>query len=148
MSEVLTRILADVKAAMIAKESVKLAALRTLHSDIKNVSINEKVEITDAVCFDVIAKTIKQKADSLEQFRAAGRTDLIAEEEAKVAQLKTYLPAQLSEAEVEALVKETIAEVGATSKKEMGAVMKAIGPKVKGKADNKLVSSFVQKLLP
>ncbi len=147
MSAVLATILADIKTAMKEKQAARLGTLRMLHSDIKNVGINEKIEVTDAVVFDVISKTLKQNADSLEQFRAGGRADLVAEVEEKVACLKGYLPEQLSEAEVEALVKEAIAETGATSRKEMGAVMKALGPKTKGRADNKLVSTLVQKLL-
>ncbi len=147
-SPLLDRILSDVKEAMKSRQQKRLDTLRTLHSDIKNVSINNQVEITDDVCLDQIAKTIKQKNDTLEQFRAAGRTDLVEEEEMKIEFLKAYLPQQLSEAELEALVKEAIAEVGATSKKEMGAVMKALAPRTKGRAEGKTVSALVQKLLP
>lgn len=147
-SPLLDRILSDVKEAMKSRQQKRLDTLRTLHSDIKNVSINNQVEITDDVCLDQIAKTIKQKNDTLEQFRAAGRTDLVEEEEMKIEFLKAYLPQQLSEAELEALVKEAIVEVGATSKKEMGAVMKALAPRTKGRAEGKTVSALVQKLLP
>ena len=147
-SPLLDRILNDVKEAMKSRQQKRVDTLRTLHSDIKNVSINNKVEISDEICLDQIAKTIKQKNDALEQFRAAGRTDLVEEEEMKIEFLKAYLPQQLSEAELEALVKEAIAEVGATSKKEMGAVMKALAPRTKGRAEGKTVSALVQKLLP
>ena len=146
-SALLDRILGDVKEAMKAKDHVKLDALRTLHSDIKNIAINSRTEISDETCVDAISRSLKQKGDAIEQFRKAGREDLVEEETLKSNYMRVYLPEPLSEAELEEIVKAAIAETGATSRKDMGAVMKAVGPKTKGRADGRAVSGMVQKLL-
>ena len=98
-------------------------------------------------CIDAISRSLKQKGDAIEQFRKAGREDLVEEETLKSNYMRVYLPEPLSEAELEEIVKAAIAETGATSRKDMGAVMKAVGPRTKGRADGRAVSGMVQKLL-
>ena len=146
-SAILDRILADVKEAMKAKDHLKLDALRTLHSDIKNIAINAQTDITDETCIDAISRSLKQKGDAIEQFRKAARDDLVAEETAKADAMRGYLPAALSAEELEKIVRDAIAEAGATSRKDMGAVMKIVSPKTKGRADGRAVSGLVQQLL-
>ncbi len=146
-SSLLQKILDDIKSAMKSHDSVTLETLRTLHSDIKNVSINSGKEITDETVIDVLAKSIKQKNEAMEMFRAGGRLELIAAEEYSIGIFKRYLPQALSEAEVVAMIMEIKATVGATSPKDMGKVMKEINPRVKGRFDGKRVSELVQNAL-
>jgi len=147
-SAILDRILGDIKEAMKAKEADKLTALRTLHAAVKDQTVNAGVEATDEAVVAVIAKAIKQRADSVEQYAAAGRQDLVAHEQKEIDLFRVYQPRQLERAEIEVLVRQSIAESGAASKKEMGKVMQVLMPKVKGKADGKLVNQIVQSLLP
>ncbi len=142
-SSTLDKILQDIKQAMKDREQDKLLALRTLHSEIKNLQINERRELSDADIGAVITKAVKQRNDSIDQFRKAGRDDLAQKEEFQINLYKQYLPKQLEKDQIEKLVDEAIAETGATGKKDMGAVMKELMPKVKGRADGKLVSSIV-----
>jgi len=147
MSELLSNILEDIKVSMKSGEKEKVVCLRGLHSDIKNVGINQKIEITDDVVLSVISKAVKQRKDSAEQFAGGGRQDLVEKTEVEISWVEKYLPAQLSEGEVEELVKNAIAETGATGRQDMGKIMKILMPKVAGKADGKLVSQFVSKAL-
>ncbi len=142
------RIQADIKTAMKAHDASRLGALRFLLSEMKNVAINEKVEITDEVALRVISKLAKQRREGAEEFRKANRPDLAAKEEAELAILESYLPKALSEAEIEAEVREVIRETGATSKRDMGKVMKADLARLAGRADGKAVQKAVSSLLP
>jgi hypothetical protein len=146
-SSLLQKILDDIKVAMKSHDSVKLETLRTLHSDIKNISINSGKEISDEIVIDVLAKSIKQKNEAMEMFRAGGRSELIAAEETAVGLFKHYLPAELSEAEVVAMILEIKAAVGATSPKDMGKIMKEINPRIRGRFDGKRISELVQEAL-
>lgn len=138
----------DIKEAMKARDQDKLLALRTLSSDIKKIAIDAgRRDPSDEDVLAAVARAIKQREDSAEQFRTAGRDELAAVEVAQVAWIKAYQPAQMSEDEIRAVVAETIAEVGAASKKDMGKVMGALMPKVKGKADGKLVQAAVNAAL-
>jgi uncharacterized protein YqeY len=143
----LEQILEDIKAAMKAKESDKLATLRTLHSEIKNASIDKKKELNDETVLEVISASLKQKRDSVAQFSAGNRQDLVLAEQSKIDLLMSYLPVQLSKDEIADLVKQAISETGAASAKDMGLVMKWLTPKTKGRADGKLVSEVVRELL-
>jgi len=141
----------DIKDAMRAKDMPKLNTLRMLKSAMKNAAIEKGG--ADAVLDDVegsaiIRKQIKQRQDSVEGFEKGGRPELAANEKAEIEILNTYLPKGLSAEEVTALVKEAIAEAGATSKQQMGAVMKIVTAKAAGRADGKSLSSEVQKQLP
>jgi uncharacterized protein YqeY len=140
---ILDTLLADIKAAMKAQEKEKLLALRTLHSEIKNLELIEQKELSDANVAGVVAKAIKQRAESIEQYKAANRTDLVATEQAQMDLYKKYLPAQLTKEEIEGVVAAAIAEAGAQGKQDMGKVMRLVMPQVKGKADGKLVSEIV-----
>jgi uncharacterized protein len=138
------QIAADLKQSMLAKDTVRLGTLRMLKSAIEYHKIASKQEtLTDADITGVIKKQIKQRQDSIEGFEKGNRTDLADKEKAELAILKAYLPAELSQAQVEEIVKATIAEVGAAVKADMGKVMKAVQAKLAGRADNKLVSQLV-----
>ena len=138
------KIAADMKDAMRAKDTVRLSTLRLLKSAVEYHKIEKKQEqLTDIEVTAVIKKQIKQRQDSIEGFEKGGRADLVEKEKAELAVLKTYLPEELSQAQVEKVVKATIAEVGATSKTDMGKVMKAVQAKLAGRADNRLVSQLV-----
>jgi uncharacterized protein YqeY len=142
------RIDADLKDAMRAKEAGKLSVLRGLKSALKYAEI-EKTDaaLDDSAAVQVIRKQVKQRHDSIESFDKGGRCELAAKEREELEILNTYLPKGLSPEELSALVRETIAEVGATSKAQMGAVMKALQAKVAGRADGKALSAEVQKQL-
>jgi len=138
------KLAADLKQSMLAKDAARTATLRMLKSAIEYYKIEKKQEtLTDADVTSVIKKQIKQRQDSIESFTKGGRTDLVTNEQAELAVLKTYLPDELSPAEVEAIVKAVIVEVGATTKNDMGKVMKAVQAKTAGRADNRLVSQLV-----
>ena len=142
------RIDADLKDAMRAKEAGKLSVLRGLKSALKYAAI-EKADaaLDDTAATQVIRKQVKQRQDSIESFEKGGRPELAAKEKEELEILNAYLPKGLSAEELSALVRETIAEVGATSKAQMGAVMKALQAKVAGRADGKTLSAEVQKQL-
>ena len=142
------RIDSDLKDAMRAKEAGKLAVLRMLKSALKYAAI-EKPDgvLDDSAATQVIRKQVKQRQDSIESFEKGGRPELAAKEKEEIEILNAYLPKGLSAEELSALVRETIAEVGATSKAQMGAVMKALQAKAAGRADGKALSAEVQKQL-
>lgn len=146
-SPLLQEILADIKAAMKAHDSVTLEVLRTLHSDIKNVAINAKKDVTDDIVLDVLAKSIKQRNESIEMLRKGGREENAQEEEMTLAVYQKYLPKQLSEDEVKALIEEIKAQVGAQGPKDMGKIMKELTPKTKGRFDGRRVSDLVKAAL-
>ena len=138
----------DLKDAMRAKDAGRLGVLRMLKSAMKYAAI-EKTDggLDDAAASQVIRKQVKQRQDSIESFEKGGRPELAAKEKEELEILNAYLPKGLSADELAAVVRETIAEVGATSKAQMGAVMKALQPKVAGRADGKTLSAEVQKQL-
>ncbi len=142
-SAILDALLADIKTAMKAQEKEKLLSLRTLHAEIKNLDLLERKELSDGNIAGVIAKAIKQRAESAEQFRAAGRADLADREQFQIGLFTKYLPAQLSKEEIEAIVVKAVAEAQARGKQDMGKVMKLVMPQVKGRADGKLVNDIV-----
>lgn len=138
------KIAADMKEAMRARDAARLSTLRLLKSAIEYHKIEKKQEqLTDADVIAVIKKQVKQRQDSIEGFEKGGRADLVEKEKAELAVLKSYLPEELSQAQVEEVVKAVIAEVGATTRADMGKVMKAVQAKVAGRADNRLVSQLV-----
>ncbi len=135
---------ADLKAAMRDKDAVKLSVVRMLKSAIKYREIEVMKPLDDAGVLQVISSEIKRHKDSVEQYRAGNRTDLVEKEEAEIAVLQGWLPTQFTEAEVRAKVDAVVTQVGAKGPKDMGAVMKALLPEVQGKADGKLVSELVK----
>jgi uncharacterized protein YqeY len=145
------RVDSDLKTAMREKNATKLGVLRMLKAAIMNAAIEKsgaQSQLSDAEATQVIRKQVKQRQDSIESFEKGGRAELAAKEKEELSILQSYLPQQMSADELSKIVRETIAEVGATSKAQMGAVMKALQPKVAGRADGKTLSAEVQKQLP
>lgn len=144
-----TRLAEDMKQAMKEKEAGKfrLSVIRMVRASLKNSEIDRKRELTEDEVLEVLAKEVKMRRDSLEEFRKADRPDLVAGLEQEIAILMHYLPAQLSEEEVRALVTEAVARTGAAGPKEMGKVMAALMPQVRGRADGKLVNAIVREML-
>ena len=139
----------EIKSAMLAKDADRLNALRMLKSVIGYVLIEKKAEaLSDADFISIVQKEVKKRRDSIEQFEKGGRAELAAKEKQEITVLETFLPQALKPDELEKLVRDTIAETGATSKKEMGAVIKAVQTKAAGRADGKSISQLVGKLLP
>ena len=143
------RIDSDLKDAMRAKNAERLSVLRMLKSALKYGAIEKSAEgsLDDAAAIQVIRKQVKQRQDSIESFEKGGRPELAAKEKEELEILNAYLPQGLSAEELTTLVRGTIAEVGATSKAQMGAVMKALQAKVAGRADGKALSAEVQRQL-
>jgi len=138
---------ADLVTAMKARAELKVSTLRLITSAIKNKEIDERKELDDEGVLAVLNTAAKQRRDSIEQFEKGGRQDLADKEKAELVIIQEYLPQQLSKEEVAAFIKEAIAETGAAGAKDMGKVMKALMPKVKGKADGKLVNELVKEIL-
>lgn len=146
-SALLYQLLDDIKSAMKGREKDKLSALRYLHAEIKNVEINERREPTDDDVLNVIGRLVKQRQEAIEQFQKGGRDDLVAQERFQLDVYRTYQPAQLSETEIAELVEQVISATGASGKKDIGNVMKAIMPQVKGRAEGKVVNAIVSQKL-
>ncbi len=147
MATLKERISEDMKAAMKSGDKDRLSAIRMLHAAVRKKEIDDRVNLDDAGIIKVIGSLAKQRQDSIEQFKAGGRQDLVDKESAELKLLQGYLPAQFSEAELLKIVESTIAETDAKTPKDMGAVMKALLPKIAGKADGKLASQLVSKRL-
>lgn len=137
----------DMKEAMKAKDKVTLSVVRMVKSSVSNEQIKLGHDLTADEELAVLSREMKQRVEELESYKDADREDLAEEIQGQIDVLKRYMPEQMSEEEVVAVVKETIAEVGASSKADLGKVMGALMPKVKGKADGKLVNQTVQSLL-
>ncbi|WP_041274564.1 GatB/YqeY domain-containing protein [Desulforamulus reducens] len=137
----------DMKAAMKAKDKLKVDTIRMANAAIKNAEINGRKELTESQVVDIIAKEIKMRRDALEEYKKANRPEDVDKLEQEINILMEYMPTQLSEEELTTIIKETIQQTGAQSPKDMGKLMGALMPKVKGKADGKLVSSIVKDLL-
>ncbi|MDB5842167.1 MAG: hypothetical protein JWQ23_4119 [Herminiimonas sp.] len=137
----------DMKAAMRAKEAARLGTIRLLTSAIKQKEVDERIELNDTQVLAIIEKMIKQRKDSISQFEAGGRQDLVDIEKAELAVLSAYMPAALSDAEVQAEVKAAVAEAGATGPQDMGKVMAIVKQKLAGRADMTAVSGFVKAAL-
>ena len=147
---VIERVDSDLKEAMRAKDTTRLGVLRMLKSAFKYAAIAKsgaEAELNDAEAAQVIRKQAKQRLDSVESFEKGGRAELAEKEREELSILNAYLPQQMNADELEKVVRETIAEVGATSKAQMGAVMKALQAKVAGRVDGKTLSAEVQKQL-
>lgn len=141
------QLMSDLKEAMKAKDTVRKATITMLRSQIKQFEVDNRADVSEEQIIDIIAKQVKQKNAAIEEFEKAERSDLVDEAKREIEVLMAYLPKQLTEEEIRAIVAQTVSEVGATSQKDMGKVMGALAPKTKGKADNKLVSQVVRELL-
>ena len=136
-----------VVAAMKAKEKDRLAVLRMLQAAVKQVEVDERRELTDDDVLKILASYARKVKDQIAGAEQSGRADLVARAEAELAIVQEFLPAALDDAALETIVREAVAEVGATTPREMGAVMKAVLPRVAGRADGGRVSAMVKKLL-
>lgn len=134
----------DMKAAMRGGDKHKLGVIRLINAGVKQREVDERIELDDAQVLSVLEKMLKQRRDSVSQFDAAGRTDLADVERAEMAVIETYLPAKLSDAEVDALIDAAIADTGASSAKDMGKVMAQVKDKAAGRADMAVVSGRIK----
>ena len=141
------RIQEDMKSAMRAAEKERLATVRLILAAIKQREVDERIALDDTQVLSVLDKMVKQRRESITQFEAGGRADLVAKESAELAVLQAYLPAQLAEAEIESLIRAAIASTGATSMKDMGKVMAAVKPQVQGRTDMGALSARIKALL-
>jgi uncharacterized protein len=137
----------DMKAAMRAKDTAKLGTIRLLTAAMKQKEVDERVELDDNMVFAILEKMIKQRKDSITQFEAGGRQDLADIEKSEVAVLSAYMPAALSDAEVQAEVAAAVVAVGAAGPQDMGKVMGVLKPKLAGRADMTAVSGLVKAAL-
>jgi hypothetical protein len=138
------RILQDVKDAMRSRDKPRLATLRLITATIKQQEIDERIELNDAQVLALLDKMCKQRRESISQFEKAGRDDLIAQEASELELIQTYLPEQLAEDEIAALIDEAMAATGAASIKDMGKVMGQLKPKLQGRADMGAVSAMIK----
>ncbi len=138
---------ADLKVAMKEKDRLRKSTITLIRAAILQVEKDEKVELNDEQIIEIIAKKLKQGRDSLAEFEKAQRDDLIQQAQAEIAIIKSYLPPQLTREEIKVIVEETIQETGAKEIKDMGKVMGALMPKIKGRADGKLVNQAVKESL-
>ncbi|MGP1585960.1 MAG: GatB/YqeY domain-containing protein [Schwartzia sp. (in: firmicutes)] len=143
------KLTADMKEAMKAREAgrQRLGVIRLVRGVIRQQEIDGQRELDDDAVLAVISKEVKQRRDSIEEFQKGGRTDLVRQNEEEIAILMDYLPQQMTEDEVRSAVTEAVAATGAAAPKDMGKVMKELMPKVKGRADGKLVNQIVRELL-
>jgi len=147
MSAVEDKITADYTAAMKAGIEGRKNTLRLMRAAIKSAAIDKRAPLTDEEVWAVLSKQAKQRKDSIEQYAAGGRQDLVDEEKAELTIIEEYLPQQLGRAEIEALAREVIASLGVSGAGAMGQVMRELMPRTKGKADGKLVNEVVRGLL-
>jgi uncharacterized protein YqeY len=141
------RITEDMKAAMRASEKERLSTIRMVQAAIKQREVDERITLDDAQVIAVLEKMVKQRKESIAQFELGGRPDLADKERAEIELLQAYLPAQLSEAEVDALIREAMAATGATSVKDMGKVMGVVKAKAAGRTDMAVVSARIKAAL-
>ncbi|WKB36903.1 GatB/YqeY domain-containing protein [Terrilactibacillus sp. S3-3] len=137
----------DMKQAMKAKDKVRLSVIRMIKTSLQNESIKHGKELSEDEALTVLTRELKQRKDSLQEFERAGRQVIIDSVQEEIAIVNSYMPEQLSADELQTLIDETISEVGAKTKADMGKVMKAIMPKVKGRADGSQISHLVQSQL-
>ena len=141
------QIKSDIKDAMRAKETQKRDTLRNIQVAVKDIEVNERREVTDADVEAILVKYAKQREDAMAQFKEAGREDLVESELAELEIIKAYLPEQMNDAELEATIKEIVAQVGATSMKDMGKVMGSAKSTIGSRADGGRINTIVKSLL-
>ncbi len=147
MSLLIARIKDDMKAAMKAKDKGKLNVIRMILAAIKQIEVDERIELDDARVIIVLDKLLKQRRESIKQFNDAGRTDLSDIEEAEIFVIQDYLPQPLSQEEISILIEKAVTETGADSMKDMGKVMGVLKPQMLGRADMSVVSSSIKSRL-
>ena len=144
MSETRQRVLDDIKTAMKAGDKPRLATLRLMSAAIKQKEVDERIELTEPAVIAIFDRLLKQRRESITQYSAAGRDDLVAQEQFEVDLIKRYLPAALSEAEINDIVNAAVTETSAASVKDMGRVMGLVKPKMQGRADMSIVSKMIR----
>ena len=144
MSDLVTTVKAEMKAAMKARDKARLATIRLIQAEFKRVEVDERIDIDDARALSILDKMVKQRRDSASQYRDAGREELAAQEDSEIAAIQEFLPEQLSAADIEALIDEALAGIDATGMAAMGPLMGAIKPKLQGRADMGEVSKLVK----
>ena len=147
MSQLLAQIKASMKDAMRAKQKERLNAIRMTLAAVKQIEVDQRVEITDTHVLAVLDKMIKQRRDSIGQFESAGREELAAVEQAEIDALQEFMPQQLSEAEIQTMISAAIATTGAASMRDMGKVMAILKPQMQGRADMGAISGFIKSKL-
>jgi uncharacterized protein YqeY len=147
MADLKTRINDDVKTTMREKDKARLATLRLITAAIKQKEVDDRTELNDEQVIAILEKMIKQRKDSIEQFEKAGRDELAAQEKSEIAIIQVYMPEQLSDDEIEMLIKQAIESSGAESMKDMGKVMGQLKPRLAGRADMGVVSGKIKSLL-
>jgi uncharacterized protein len=148
MGHLTEKIRTDLTESMKARDAERTSTLRMLQASLKNEQISLGHELSDAEAMTVIRKAVKQRIDSIDQFTKANRLEMAAKEESEMKLLKTYLPQELSDSEIESDLREIILSTGATSKKDLGKVMKEATARFKGRADGKKIQEIVARLLP
>jgi len=144
MAELKSRISEETKTAMKARDKERLAALRMINAEIKRVEVDERRDLSDDDVLDVLTRMLKQRRDSLSQFEGAGREDLAGKERFEIEVVESFMPAAMSEADIEALVDKVVSETGASGMQDMGKVMGAVKAAITGRADMALVSAKVK----
>ena len=144
MSDLVTTVKAEMKAAMKARDKARLATIRLIQAEFKRVEVDERIDIDDARALSILDKMVKQRRDSASQYRDAGREELAAQEDSEIAVIQEFLPEQLSAADIEALIDEALAGIDATGMAAIGPLMGAIKPKLQGRADMGEVSKLVK----
>ncbi len=147
MSETRQRVLDDIKTAMKAGDKARLSTLRLMSAAIKQKEVDERIELDEPATMAILDKLMKQRRESITQYAAAGRDDLVAQEQAEADIIQTYLPAALSESEIAVIIDDAVNESGANSVKEMGKVMALVKPKMQGRADMSSVSKTIRERL-
>jgi uncharacterized protein YqeY len=144
VSDLVTTVKAEMKAAMKARDKARLATIRLIQAEFKRVEVDERIDIDDARALSILDKMVKQRRDSASQYRDAGREELAAQEDSEIAVIQEFLPEQLSAADIETLIDEALAGIDATGMAAMGPLMGAIKPKLQGRADMGEVSKLVK----
>lgn len=141
------KLMDDLKSSMKNKDTIRKNTITMVRAAIKQIEVDERKTLTDEEILEIISKQLKEKRGAIEEFKKGSREDLVSLTESEIEILLEYLPKQLSEEEIEKIVRETIKEINATSLKEIGLVMKAVMPKVKGRTDGNIVNSIVKRVL-
>ena len=144
MSEIKARLTADIKTAMKSGDKPRLAVLRLISSAVKQREVDERVDTDDSAMIQILDKMAKQRRESIEQFETASRQDLADAEKAELAIIQDYLPAQLSDSEIDTLINDAISATGAESIRDMGKVMGTLKPQLQGRADMSAVSARIK----
>lgn len=141
------KLMQDLKAAMKSHDKIKKDTITMVRAAIKQIEVDKRVDLSDEEVIDIISKQYKERVSSIDEFKRGGRDDLVAQTEEEIKIILEYLPKQLTDEELEDIIKEAIEKLSITSKKQIGELMKEVMPKVKGKTDGKKVNSIASKYL-